>query len=66
MWVKARRGVCVGVSQHLVAGDTADLDAALVTFLKGIGAVEDFTPTQSVDVIDEPAKAGKKEKVNAA
>lgn len=40
MRVKALRGVCIGVDRHLKAGDSADLDAAMVTFLKSIGAVE--------------------------
>ena len=40
MKIQARRGVCIGVDRHLQAGDLADLDAAQVTFLVGIGAVE--------------------------
>ena len=40
MKVRALRGVCIGVGRHLSAGDSADLDAATVTFLAGIGAVE--------------------------
>lgn len=40
MRIQARRGVCIGVDRHLKAGDFADLDAAQVTFLVGIGAVE--------------------------
>lgn len=40
MKVKALRGVCIGVNQHLKAGDTDDLEPALVTYLVGIGAVE--------------------------
>lgn len=48
MRVKALRGVCIGVDRHLKAGDSADLDAAMVTFLKSIGAVE--------IVPDEPKK----------
>jgi len=40
MKVRALRGVCVGVDQHLKAGDIVDLDAASVVFLKSIGAVE--------------------------
>lgn len=43
MKVKALRGVCVGVNQHLIAGDVADLDAAMVTFLEGIGAVQRYS-----------------------
>lgn len=40
MKVRALRGVCIGVDQHLVAGGTADLEAAQVQFLVSIGAVE--------------------------
>lgn len=40
MKIRARRGVCIGVDRHLVAGDLADLETAQVTFLVGIGAVE--------------------------
>lgn len=40
MRVKALRGVCVGVGRDLKPGDSADLDAAMVTFLVGIKAVE--------------------------
>lgn len=45
MKVRALRGVCIGVDRHLKAGDTEDLDAALVTFLVGIGAVERVAET---------------------
>lgn len=48
MRVKALRGVCIGVERHLVAGDTADLEPGLVTYLVGIGAV--------APVKDEPQK----------
>ncbi len=48
MKVKALRGVCIGVDRHLVAGDTADLDPGLVTYLVNIRAVE--------AVSDEPPK----------
>lgn len=47
MKVKALRGVCIGVDRHLTAGDTADLDPGLVTYLVNIKAVE--------AVKDEPA-----------
>jgi hypothetical protein len=40
MKIRACRGVCIGVDRHLKPGDLADLDAAQVTFLVGIGAVE--------------------------
>lgn len=39
MKVKALRGVCIGVDRHLIAGDIADLEPGLVTFLVNIGAV---------------------------
>jgi hypothetical protein len=76
MKVKALRGVCIGVDRHLVAGDSADLEPAMVTFLVGIRAVErvvDEPPkreppveslAESTDPKTEtvPSKAGKKEK----
>ncbi len=40
MKVMALRGVCIGVDRHLVAGQSTDLDAAMVQFLVSIGAVE--------------------------
>ena len=67
MQVRALRGVCIGVDRHLGAGDTADLEPALVTYLVGIRAVErvqepaaateDETPIES-----KAGKSGKKEK----
>lgn len=60
MKIKARRGVCIGVDRHLKAGDLADLDAAQVTFLVGIGAVEvvqDEPKAEPVLVPDEAATA---------
>lgn len=68
MKVKALRGVCIGVDRHLKAGDTEDLEPALVTFLVGIGAVErvkdEPAPVVEVDAepTSAPAKSGKKEK----
>lgn len=67
MKVRALRGVCIGVESHLQAGDVADLEAAQVTFLTSIGAVERVPDDEPVTVIPEtrvPAKkpAGKKEK----
>lgn len=52
MKVRALRGVCVGVERHLVAGDVDDLEAALVSFLVSIGAVERVPESTPV----EPAK----------
>ncbi len=40
MKIRARRGVCIGVDKHLKAGEEADLERAMVTYLVGIGAVE--------------------------
>jgi hypothetical protein len=54
MQVRALRGVCIGVDRHLAPGDTADLEAAQVTFLVSIGAVEPLP--------DAPAKAKPKGK----
>lgn len=65
MKVKALRGVCIGVDRHLVAGDTEDLEPALVTFLAGIGAVEvvkDEPAPAKPKIESAPDKTGKKEK----
>jgi hypothetical protein len=77
MKVRALRGVCIGVDQHLAAGDTADLEAAQVQFLASIGAVAPlpdepvpaaplplFTVAASFDdpQLNPPPKPGKKEK----
>lgn len=72
MKVKALRGVCIGVDRHMKPGDTEDLDAAQVTFLVGIGAVETVTEPAFIEPQAKffseqqaqvtPAKAGKKEK----
>lgn len=75
MKVRALRGVCIGVEQHLAAGDEADLDAAQVQFLASIGAVERVTEAPVAPVAapeapalapssetPTPAKPGKKEK----
>lgn len=40
MKVRALRGVCIGVEQHLAKDEEKDLDANLVTYLTSIGAVE--------------------------
>lgn len=57
MKIRARRGVCIGVDRHLKPGDLADLDAAQVTFLVGIGAVEvvPVEPEPKPDVPEAPA-----------
>jgi hypothetical protein len=67
--VKALRGVCIGVDRHLAAGDVEPMDAALATYLAGIGAVEvlkDAAPvSDEVPYVDDsklPARSGKKEK----
>ncbi len=63
MRVRALRGVCIGVGRHLVAGDTADLEAAQVTFLAGIGAVELLPdPPIAERKPEAPAKAAAKAK----
>lgn len=63
MIVKALRGVCIGVNEHLLPGDTADLDAAMVTYLTGIGAVAVVTePPAKLEPEPQPDKPVKKEK----
>ena len=76
MKITALRGVCIGVDRHLQAGDHADLDPAMVTFLMGIGAVERTAdapapvPSEEpeekkpieTDPAPVPAKSNKKEK----
>lgn len=72
--VRALRGVCIGVEQHLKPLDVAEVDASTAQFLVSIGAVERFpeaptTPDESMPAPDEstpkpstkPAKAGAKE-----
>lgn len=54
MKVRALRGVCVGVNHHLVAGEDADLDAHMVTFLKNIGAVELVPDEPVAPAVREP------------
>lgn len=66
MIVRAIRGVCVGVADHMTAGDVRDLDAPLAKYLISIGAVE-TVPDAPAAVAErqpedtKPAKAGKKE-----
>jgi len=72
MKVKALRGVCIGVDRHMKPGDVEDLDAAMVTFLVSIGAVEKIPeppPEAQAELITDesgskstPAKSGRKEK----
>ena len=58
MRVRALRGVCIGVDRHLAPGDTADLEAAQVTYLAAIGAVEPVPDTPvPVDQPEAPATA---------
>lgn len=61
--VRAIRGVCIGVDRHLVPGDVADVDAAIVSFLTSIGAVElaPDPPVEPPTKTETPAKPGKKE-----
>ena len=56
MKIRARRGVCIGVDRHLQAGDLADLDAAQVTFLVGIGAVELVTDVPASVTVESERK----------
>jgi hypothetical protein len=75
MRYRALRGVCVGVGQHLSAGDTIDLEPAQAVFLVHIKAIElipDETPITGGDEVaaekkpnSAPVKPGKKEKSNA-
>lgn len=62
MKVRALRGVCVGPGLHLAPGDTTDLDAAQVTFLSGIGAVEVVKDPEPETQTKAPVKTGTKEK----
>jgi hypothetical protein len=62
MKVQALRGVCIGVDRHLKAGDTEDLEPALVTFLVGIGAVERVKDEPQPESKSVPEMIGKKEK----
>jgi hypothetical protein len=57
--------VCIGVDRHLKPGDTVDLEAAMVTYLVGIGAVEkisDAPVPAEPELKFTPDKSGKKEK----
>ena len=49
MNVRALRGVCIGPGRHLVAGELADLDASLATYLQSIGAVAP-APAEAVEL----------------
>ena len=68
MKVFALRGVCVGVDRHLKAGDIVDLEAALVTYLVSIGAVEIVREEPTAPIAEKPIakptpeKSGKPEK----
>lgn len=61
MRVRALRGVCVGVGQHLKAGDTCELDYATANFLVHTGAVEIVPDEPAKSEPPAPAKSGKKE-----
>jgi hypothetical protein len=63
--VRAKRGVCIGVERHLAVGECADLDAAMVTFLTHIGAVEvvkDEPEAEHAKVEGSSTKVSKKDK----
>jgi hypothetical protein len=65
MKVRAKRGVCIGVERNLAVGECADLDAAMVTFLTHIGAVElvkDEPEAEAQRVEGSSAKSNKKDK----
>lgn len=65
MKVQALRGVCIGVDRHLKAGDTVDLEPALVAYLVSISAVEavkDEPKPETESELKAPEKTGKKEK----
>lgn len=62
MKVRALRGVCVGVEQHLLPGAEADLDPAQVSYLVSIGAVERLPDVPPVSETPAPAPSAKKEK----
>jgi hypothetical protein len=59
MKVRAIRGVCIGVDRNLKPGDTADLEAATVSFLVSIGAVERIENEPAQPVADEAAADAK-------
>jgi len=54
MNVRALRGVCIGPGRHLVAGELADLDASLATYLQSIGAVAP-APAEAAEPAPAPA-----------
>lgn len=60
----ALRGVCVGIDQHLVAGDIADLDPATGKYLVSIKAVEEFKdePVQPATTSDTETDKDETEK----
>jgi hypothetical protein len=65
MKVRALRGVCIGVERHLRAGDTDDLEPAMVTYLTSIGAIERLPeePAAAAPITTKtPEKSGTKEK----
>jgi hypothetical protein len=63
MKVVAQRGVCIGPSQHLLAGDEADVDKATAQFLVSIGAVREVP--EGAPAAASAAKAGRKAKAAA-
>ena len=59
MKIRALRGVCIGVNRNLGVGDSDDLDAATVTFLKSIGAVESVPEEDPKEPKEQKSKAQK-------
>lgn len=56
MKIRALRGVCVGIEQHLKAGDIHETDPASSKFLVSIGAAEHVVdePVPELPVIPDP------------
>jgi hypothetical protein len=65
MKVKAKRGVCIGVNNHLKVGEEADLDPGTVQFLVSIGAVERVPDPPPAAPDPEPASAPAPDPVEA-
>lgn len=62
MKIRALRGVCIGVNRHLLPGESADLDTAMVAYLQGIGAVEMVPEQPASESISMPEQQPMREK----